>query len=144
MPLIYVNHPAGTFSDAARDALAEDLTRISLECEHLQATPFVRSTNWIFFREHPAHHVYHGGKPGGTQVIALEVNAFEGGLDRESKHALFERFTDAIRMHARIPEGTLAPVYVIARDVPDTDWGVFGATITLDDLRNPDPDAPPF
>ena len=144
MPLIYVNHPTDTFAAADRDALAEDLTRIGLECEQLQPTPFVRSTNWIFFREYPTSHVYHGGRAGGRQVIALEVNAFLGGLDEQAKKRLFKRFTDAIRLHAKIPDDALAPVYVVVRDVPETDWGVFGSTITLGDLRNPDPRAEPF
>ena len=34
-PLTYVNSPAGTFSAAARDALAEELTVIAREPEQL-------------------------------------------------------------------------------------------------------------
>ena len=44
MPLIYVDYPEGTFADAALDALAEQITTDSLECEGLPNTPFVRST----------------------------------------------------------------------------------------------------
>ncbi len=81
MPSIHVHSPAGTFSDAARDALAEELTVIALESEKLPMTPFVKSTAWIYFHELPPGHVYHGGKPGGTKVVSLEVNSFKGGLD---------------------------------------------------------------
>jgi phenylpyruvate tautomerase PptA (4-oxalocrotonate tautomerase family) len=144
MPLIYINYPTGTFSASERDSLAEELTRMGLECEGLQPTPFVRSTNWVFFREYPESHVYHGGRAGGRPVIALEVNAFQGGLDPEAKKRLFRRFTDAIRTYARIPDDALAPVYVVVRDVLESDWGVFGSTITLEELRNPDPQAQPF
>ena len=111
MPLIYVNSPEGTFSDSTRDALAEELTVAALESEGLPTTPFVKSTTWIYFRDHPASHVYHGGKPGGT--------------------------------NAGIAEKDLAPVYIVLRDVSTIDWGVFGDTITLNDLRNPPADAKP-
>lgn len=144
MPLTYVNYPTGTFSSSDRDALAEEITRIGLECEDLQPTPFVRSTNWVFFREYPESHVYHGGRAAGRPVIALEVNVFKGGLDVDAKKKLFQRFTDVIRTHAKIPDDALAPVYVVVRDVQETDWGVFGSTITLKDLRSPDPNAKPF
>jgi len=142
MPLIYVNAPADTFSAASRDALADELTTAALECERLAAeNEFVRSTTWIYFRDYPATHVYHGGKPGGTQVISLEINAFQGGLDAAAKEALFSRFTAAIRKHAGIADDALAPVYIVARDVSTIDWGVFGQTISLADLRNPAPGA---
>ncbi|MBD2100955.1 hypothetical protein [Leptolyngbya sp. FACHB-261] len=35
---------AGILSPAARDALAEELTDVALECEKLPTTPFVKST----------------------------------------------------------------------------------------------------
>ena len=143
MPLIYVNSPEGTFSDSTRDALAEELTVAALESEGLPTTPFVKSTTWIYFKDHPASHVYHGGKPGGTKIISLEVNAFQGGLDAVAKESLITRFTAAIRKHAGIAEKDLAPVYIVLRDVSTIDWGVFGDTITLNDLRNPPADAKP-
>lgn len=143
MPLIYVNSPASTFSDEARDVLAEELTMAALESEGLPTTPFVKSTTWIYFRDYPVTHVYHGGKPGGTKVISLEVNAFQGGLDAVAKENLISRFTSAIRKHAGIAEGELVPVYIILRDVSTIDWGVFGDTISLDALRNPPADAKP-
>lgn len=144
MPLIYVNYAAGTLSLAARDALAEELTDVALECEKLPASPFVKSTTWVYFNEFPSDRIYHGGKPGGTKVISLEVNAFEGGHDETSKQLLVERFTQAIRKYAEISQEALAPVYIVLRDVPTTNWGVFGGTITLDELRNPNPNAKPI
>lgn len=144
MPLIHVTLPAGLLSDDARNALAEELTAIGLDCEGLTATPFVRSTAWVYFIEAPATHVYHGGRPGGRGVITVESNVFEGGLDVAAKRALFARYTAAVRRHARIPDGEVAPVYVIVREVRPEDWGVFSATTTLDDLRHPAPDAEPI
>ena len=137
MPLIYVNCPENTFSAAAKDALAEELTSIALAVEGLPDTPFVRSTVWIYFREYPAATVYHGGKSAGTKVISLEVNAFQGGHDAASKQELIRRFTQAIGQHTGIPAADLVPVYILFRDVPAADWGVFGTTITLSDLHNP-------
>lgn len=144
MPMIHVTQPAGLLSDAARDALAEDLTAIGLDCEGLPATPFVRSTAWVYFVELPPTHVYHGGAPGGRAVVSLECNVFEGGLSDAAKRSLYERYTAAIRRHARLPEDDAAPVYVIVREVRPEDWGVFGGTITLDELRHPPADARPL
>ena len=36
------------------------------------------------------------------------------------------------------------PAYVIFRDVPDISLGLFGATATLKDLRQPDPGLEPI
>jgi phenylpyruvate tautomerase PptA (4-oxalocrotonate tautomerase family) len=137
MPLIYVRCPDATFSAAAKDALAEELTSLALAAERLPATPFVRSTVWIYFHEYPAATVYHGGKSAGAKVISLEVNAFQGGHDAASKQLLIQQFTEAIRRQAGIAPDELVPVYILFRDVPASDWGVFGATITLHDLYNP-------
>jgi phenylpyruvate tautomerase PptA (4-oxalocrotonate tautomerase family) len=138
MPLMYVNYPAGALDEKARDALANELTQTALECENLEATRFQVSTVWIFFNERPTTHVYHGGQSGGTQVIALEVNCFEGGHTDASKKLLFQRFTEVIGSHIGVPAGERVPVYVIVRDVPTSSWGVFGRTITLDQLKTPD------
>lgn len=62
MPLIYVNYPSGALSPAVRDALAEELTDVALDCEKLPASPFVKSTTWVYFNELPPEQVYHGGQ----------------------------------------------------------------------------------
>lgn len=144
MPLIYVNAPDGTFTDAARDALAEDLTTIGLESEKLPQHPFDRSTCWIYFRDYPPEKIYHGGIPGGTKVISLEVNSFAGLPTTEGKLFLYERYTRAIQKHAGIPESDRVPVYIVVREVETRDWGVFGATLTIDDVRTPHPTLPPI
>jgi phenylpyruvate tautomerase PptA (4-oxalocrotonate tautomerase family) len=141
MPLIYVNCPENTFSAAAKDALAEELTTLALAAEQLPDTPFVRSTVWIYIHEYPAATVYHGGKSAGTRVISLEVNAFSGGHDDASKQTLIQQFTEAIRHHTGLTKAALVPVYILFRDVPASNWGVFGTTITLHDLRHPPAEA---
>ncbi|NWE34216.1 tautomerase family protein [Pseudomonas gingeri] len=144
MPLIYVNSPQGTFSTESRDQLAQALTVAALESEGLPVTPFVKSTVWIYFNDYPKSHVYHGGKTGGVNVISLELNAFQGGFDSESKATLIRRFTAIIRQHAGIADTDLAPVYIVMRDVPASNWGVFGERISLDDLRSPPIGATPI
>jgi phenylpyruvate tautomerase PptA (4-oxalocrotonate tautomerase family) len=144
MPLIHVTAPTGTFTDVARDRLADDLTTISLTHEGLPQTPFVRSTVWIYFHEPEPTRVYHGGRPGGTPVITVEINAFRGGLDAPAKQAIIHDVTVTIVRAAGLPLLAPAPVYVVFRHVDADDWGVFGSTTTLAELRNPDPDAPPL
>jgi phenylpyruvate tautomerase PptA (4-oxalocrotonate tautomerase family) len=144
MPLIYVNAPAGTFTDAARDALADALTTIGLESEKLPQHPYDRSTCWIYFRDYPPDQVYHGGRPGGTKVISLEVNSFAGLPTPEGKRFLYEHATEAIRRHAGLSSEALVPVYIVVREVETINWGVFGGTITTDDVRTPHPDLSPI
>lgn len=141
MPKIYLNCPVETFTTMAKDDLAAELTTLALEVENLPNTPFVRSTVWIYINEYSAANVYHGGISEGTKVISLEVNAFEGGLDKQAKQLLIERFTTSVRKHAGLKPHELAPVYIVIRDVPESNWGVFGKTMTLEDLRNPPADA---
>ena len=144
MPLIHLHSPIGTFSDAARDALAEELTVIALESENLPMTPFDKSTTWIYFHELPPGHVYHGGQPGGTRVISLEVNAFAGGLGEGAKRSLYGRFTQAIRQRARIAPDARAPVYIVLREIDPVNWGVFGGTTNIEELRVAHPEESPI
>ena len=137
MPKIYINYPTGAFSKEALDSLAADITTTGLECEKLSDTPFVRSNIWVYANEYAAEKVYHGGKPGGTRVISFEVNVIEGALDAEAKKDLIARFTNAVRKHAGIAPGERAPVFILIRDVPAHNWGMFGQPVTLDAVRNP-------
>ena len=144
MPLIHVHSPVGTFSDTTRDALAEELTVIALESENLPMTPFDKSTTWIYFHELPPDRVYHGGQPGGTRVISLEVNAFEGGLEEAAKRSLYARFTQAIRHRAGIAADVRAPVYIVLREINPVNWGVFGSTTNIEELRVAHPEESPI
>lgn len=144
MPLIYVTSPRGTFADAARDALAEELTVIALNAEKLPTTAFDKSTTWIYFYETPASHVYHGGESGGTRVVSVEVNCFEGGLTDDAKRELYERFTATISTHAGFPATGRAPVYILVREMDPVNWGVFGGRTSIDELRIAHPDEAPI
>jgi phenylpyruvate tautomerase PptA (4-oxalocrotonate tautomerase family) len=117
--------------------MAEELTTLALQVERLPDTASVRSTCWLYMHEYPVASVYHGGVPSVSNVISLEVNVFEGGLDNMAKQLLIKHFTACIQKHAQIRPDGFAPVYIIIRDVPETNWGVFGTTITLKDLHQP-------
>jgi phenylpyruvate tautomerase PptA (4-oxalocrotonate tautomerase family) len=144
MPLIFVHYPEGAFDEANRDAMADELTEAALSSERLPNTPFVKSTTWIYCNEYKSSHVYHGGRAGGTKVISIEINVFEGGLDESAKKSLYASFTAIVRKRALIPDAQVAPVYIVVRDNAPMNWGVFGETIRLDDLRNPPVDAEPI
>lgn len=144
MPLIYLHCPVETFSDAAKNEMAKELTTLALQVERLPDTPFVRSTCWIYMHEYAASGVYHGGTPATSKIIILEVNVFKGGLNTKAKQSLIERFTVCIKKHSGMAPDARGLVYIIIRDVPETDWGVFGKTITLDDLHQPPADAKPI
>ena len=90
-----------------------------------------------------AEKVYHGGKPGGTRVISCEVNVIEGALDADAKKDMIARFTNAVRKHAGIPPSERAPVFILIRDIPAQNWGMFGQPVTLDAVRNPPAEAEP-
>lgn len=103
----------------------------------------MRSTTWIYVNEYKPRLVYHGGRSAGTRVVSLELNAFEGGLDDTAKATLIAGITKLVRKYAGIRKADLVPVYVVFRDLPPSHFGVFGQTVTLDELRNPPADAPP-
>jgi phenylpyruvate tautomerase PptA (4-oxalocrotonate tautomerase family) len=144
MPKIYINCPEGTFTTKAKELLAEELTSLAIELERLPDTLYVRSTVWIHLNEYPAGNVFHGGKPGGTKVISMEVNAFNGALDTATKGVLIEKFTALIGKHAGTPDGELIPVYIAIRNVHEDDWGIFGKRIRLQDIYNPPADRKPI
>jgi phenylpyruvate tautomerase PptA (4-oxalocrotonate tautomerase family) len=143
MPKIFMKYPRATFPDNSLDLLAEEITTHALVFEKLPDTPYVRSNIWIYADEYAPEKVYHGGKAGGTKVISLEVNVVEGALDADAKKDFIAFLTDAVGRHAGIPSQQRVPVFVLIRDVPSYNWGMFGKPITLDGLRNPPADAKP-
>jgi phenylpyruvate tautomerase PptA (4-oxalocrotonate tautomerase family) len=143
MPKIFMKYPRGTFTDNSLDLLAEEITTRALVFEKLPDTPYVRSNIWIYADEYPPEKVYHGAQAGGTKVISLEVNVVEGALDADAKKDFIAFLTDAVGKHAGIPPQQRVPVFVLIRDVPSYNWGMFGKPITLDGLRNPPRDAEP-
>lgn len=145
MPLIYINCLRNTFDQSVKNKLAEELTDIALQTEKLPDTAFVRSTCWIYFNEITADNIYKGGANinPDDKIISLQVNVFKGGLDVAQKGILIEAFTACIRKYLNISDTKIVPVYILIKDIEETDWGVFGSRITLYDLQHPPKDAAP-
>ena len=80
MPIMFLSAAEGTFDQAAKDAIAEQLTDLGAECERLARTDFVRSTTYLHFCDLPAGDIFHGGKRATAKIATLLVNALEGGF----------------------------------------------------------------
>ena len=143
MPKIFISFPKGAFPENAMDSLADEITQYAPGFEKMPDTPYVRSNIWIYAAEYDPGKVYHGGRAGGTRVISLEVNVIEGGLDAEAKRQLIAFLTGAVGKHVGIAPEERVPVFVLIRDVPAQNWGMFGKPVTLDALRNPPANATP-
>ncbi|MBB4351054.1 tautomerase family protein [Aliirhizobium cellulosilyticum] len=142
MPKMMIHTPAGIFAALSREQLVTALTDLALECENLPKTPFVRSTVWIYFNEYPADSVYMAGKPATAKIISLVIYALEGGLDEPNKRRLIAGATALLGRHAGL-EGRI-PAYVVIREVPETNWGIFGEQGNLEALRNMASDLSPL
>lgn len=142
MPKMMIHSPVGTFDAGAREKLATALTDLGLECENLPKTPFVRSTVWIYFNEYEAASVFMAGKPATAKIISVLIYVLEGGLDESNKKTLIAGATALLGRYAGL-DGRI-PAYVVIREVPETDWGIFGEQGSLEALRTIDVDAPPL
>jgi phenylpyruvate tautomerase PptA (4-oxalocrotonate tautomerase family) len=49
-----------------------------------------------------------------------------------------------VAKYAGLKDGQLRPVYVLIRDVPETNWGLFGDPVNLHALKNRPADAKPI
>jgi len=70
----------------------------------------------------------------GHPLIRLLVFALEGGLDDESKQKLIADATAILCEHAE-STGDPVTVYVVIREVPEVNWGMFGKQVSLAALR---------
>ncbi len=143
MPLIFIHAPKGTFSPEARDTLAAEISKDGGDIEKLADDPFVRSTTWLYVNEYDPAHVYHGGKPGGTKVISVEINALQDGFDHAAKAELIKRATASVKKAAGL-EGDILPVYVLIKEVPPQGWGFSGTPLSFEQLQNPPAGAKPL
>ncbi|RKK05968.1 4-oxalocrotonate tautomerase [Pseudoroseomonas wenyumeiae] len=133
MPKMFIHAPEGTFDLDARTQVASELTELGLRCEAIPATAFVRSAVWLYFSDYPAGMVFSGGQQTSAKVMSLLVYVLEGGLDSQGKQALIAGATEILGRHAGI-EGRI-PAYVCIREVPESNWGIFGAAGSLEALR---------
>lgn len=103
-------------------------------------TAFVRSTVWIYFNDYRPDRVFMGGEPATAKVISLVFYVLKGGLDADGKRRLIEGATDLLGRHAGLT-GRI-PAYVIIREVPESDRGLFGIQGYFAALRRVPLDAP--
>ena len=143
MPLIKIHFPEGTFTPRALDTLAAQISKDGGDLEKLAEDPFVRSTTWVYAHEYDPGKVYHGGKPGGTKVITVELTALQGGFDVATKAELIKRVTGAVAEAAGL-EGDILPIYVLLHDVPPQSWGFSGKPLTFEQLQSPPAGAKPL
>lgn len=136
MPKLFVHAPEGVFTSDAKARVAAALTELGMQCEKLADTDKVRHGVWVFFAEHARDAVFSGGKVAEEPIIALVVYALEGGLDDASRTRLIREGTAILGEHA----GLAAPVpaYVMIRDTPEANWGMYGEQVHLAALRGAD------
>ena len=143
MPLIKIHFPEGTFTPRALDTLAAQISKDGGDLEKLAEDPFVWSTTWVYAHECDPGKVYHGGKPGGTKVITVELTALQGGFDVATRAELIKRVTGAVAEAAGL-EGGILPIYVLLHDVPPQSCGFSGKPLTFDQLQSPPAGARPL
>ena len=134
MPKMFVHTPKGTLSVDARAAAAAELTDLGMSCERLADTDKVRQGVWVFFSEHDAHSAFSGGAVAVGPLMVVVVYALQGGLDEASKTRLINETTAILGRHAGLGDAP-APVYVVIRETPETDWGMYGSQVSLGALR---------
>jgi phenylpyruvate tautomerase PptA (4-oxalocrotonate tautomerase family) len=134
MPKLFVDSRQGTFTTEARARVAAALTDLGMACERLANTAKVRAGIWVFFTEHGADFMFSGGQVAPNSLIRLVVYALEGGLDGASKQKLIAEATGILTQHAG-SHADQAAVYVVIREVPEIDWGMYGKPVSLDALR---------
>ena len=134
MPKMFVHTRQGTFTAEARLRVAAALTDLGMACEHLADTAKVRAGVWVFFTEHATDAIFSGGEIAANSLIGLVVNALEGGLDATSKQRLIAGATAILSEHAGLKSDQV-PVYVVIHEVPEEDWGMYGAQVSLAALR---------
>jgi phenylpyruvate tautomerase PptA (4-oxalocrotonate tautomerase family) len=91
----------------------------------------------IYTHAYPQDQVYHGGKPGGSKFITLDINVIQGGYSAATKSELMRRTTKAIDEHGNLPKGEPRRVYVLIREVAEANLGFDGKSIDLEVLRDP-------
>jgi phenylpyruvate tautomerase PptA (4-oxalocrotonate tautomerase family) len=134
MPKLFVDSSQGTFTAEARVRVAAALTNLGIACERLADTAKVRAGVWVFFTEHASDSIFSGGQVAPSSLIRLVVYALEGGLDAGSKQRLIADATAILGQHAGSNDDQVT-VYVVIREVPEVNWGMYGKQVSLAALR---------
>lgn len=101
MPMMTVQHPPEALSQAKKDKLAEDLTKVILAIEGGADTPEGRSIAWVRFQPIETKDWYLGGRSDSTfEAVAgrwlIELNVPEGSMDQDRKSECHRAITKAI------------------------------------------------
>jgi hypothetical protein len=83
-----------------------------------------------------------GERPATTSVISVQFYAIEGGFDEISRPDLINGVTQILGRNAGLA-GHL-PVFVALHELPERNWGSFGANPSLAAMRSSPPDAAPL
>jgi phenylpyruvate tautomerase PptA (4-oxalocrotonate tautomerase family) len=90
---------------------------------------------WVFFTVHAPDAIFSGGQIAPDSMVGLFVYAIEGGLDAESKQRLIAGATAILGEHAESTRDQM-PLYVVIREVPEVNWGMYGKQVSLAALRD--------
>jgi phenylpyruvate tautomerase PptA (4-oxalocrotonate tautomerase family) len=135
MPKMFIHARQGTFTTQARARIAAELTHLGMACERLADTPQVRAGVWVYFIDHPADTVFRAGVAAREPIMSLKVYTIAGGLDAASKQRLITEATRILGEHSGTPDGQQVPAYVVALEVPQENWGMYGKQADLAALR---------
>lgn len=136
MPKMFIHAPIGIFTPGARARVAAELTSLGMACERLANTPAIRSGVWVFFAEHDPDTIFSGGEVASHPIMALLVNAIEGGFDDSARKRMIEEGTAILGRHAAIGKGQV-PAYVAIQEIPEINWGMYGKQVDLSAMRGP-------
>lgn len=137
VPIIYLSYTEGAFTRDALDEIAVQLTQDATELEKLAPNDWVRSTTLIYTQAYPQHQVYHGGKPGGSKFITLDVKCHPRRVQRQHKDGDYQTYDRSHCKYGDLPKGEPRRVYVIIRDVAEANLGSDGKSVDLEVLRDP-------
>jgi 4-oxalocrotonate tautomerase family enzyme len=134
MPLIDLTYPAGTFTDAARTALVDELTSVLLRAERAPDTDFFRSIAWVHVHELPEGTVLAAGRPVEAPTFRVQVTIPEGALSDRRKAEFVSEATRVVSEAANLGDADALRVWVLIDEVPDGNWGAGGRIVRFADL----------
>lgn len=138
MPMVTVEYPSGSLSQAQKDDLAEEMTHVLLEIEGGADTPDGRSIAWVRFQEIPATDWYIGGTTSDKYVSAagkflIELNVPEGSMNQARKSEAHRAINDAFLRVTETSEkaGAGRSVWVQIFEWPEGHLATSGRTASM-------------
>jgi phenylpyruvate tautomerase PptA (4-oxalocrotonate tautomerase family) len=132
---MFVTLTPGAYDRAARDLLADLLTRAAAQAESLPDRPGPRSRALTCIHEMPAGHFYSAGSPAEHLMrgvfITLYVNA--GVMDARRKAELAAAIQAAAEESAPDKDRPVVTAAVIV-EVPEGQWAQRGRIVRLPDI----------